>query len=293
MEIIMNKIPCDIIRDLLPLYKDDVCSKSSKDLIEEHLSDCEDCRRYLDALDMELPFITLSSDSTAPTDGIDPQSLEDIEIFKKIAHRINWMKVSIGFFTMLITVMIISLVTSVFDDFYLEIPGFDRRIATDDIQVTALYQLENGDLFLTLESSVPFNITAYGLISSPDGRPYTESYDNGQSCLSFERVSVLERIFADHVNCRKYSFVIPRQETLDPEKYLDIYPEDPADTGLSSVVHRNSLIYYEGKHDEQLIIWKAGQEVSLAPAAIEKKVRQKQYEAGDEGDKTNLLWPEE
>ncbi len=37
----------------------------------------------------------------------------------------------------------------------------------------------------------------------------------------------------------------------------------------------------------------AGQEVSLAPAAIEKKVRQKQYEAGDEGDKTNLLWPEE
>ena len=30
------KISCDIIRDLLPLYKDNVCSDASKDMVEEH-----------------------------------------------------------------------------------------------------------------------------------------------------------------------------------------------------------------------------------------------------------------
>ena len=31
----MNKLDCAVIKDLLPLYVDDVCSEKSKDLIEE------------------------------------------------------------------------------------------------------------------------------------------------------------------------------------------------------------------------------------------------------------------
>ena len=37
---------CDIVRDLLPLYADDVVSDTSREIIEEHLSDCPDCRDY-------------------------------------------------------------------------------------------------------------------------------------------------------------------------------------------------------------------------------------------------------
>ena len=33
----MSKISCDVIKDLLPLYKDRVCSEKSMDLVEEHL----------------------------------------------------------------------------------------------------------------------------------------------------------------------------------------------------------------------------------------------------------------
>lgn len=36
--------PCGIIRDLLPLYIDDVCNAESKQAVEQHLSDCETCR---------------------------------------------------------------------------------------------------------------------------------------------------------------------------------------------------------------------------------------------------------
>ncbi|WP_295077372.1 zf-HC2 domain-containing protein [Ruminococcus sp.] len=39
-----KKIPCNVIVDLLPLYKEDICSEETKDLVEEHIRSCEDCR---------------------------------------------------------------------------------------------------------------------------------------------------------------------------------------------------------------------------------------------------------
>ena len=41
---------CDIVRDLLPLYVDNVVSDTSREIIEEHLSDCDGCREYLKKL---------------------------------------------------------------------------------------------------------------------------------------------------------------------------------------------------------------------------------------------------
>lgn len=39
---IMNK-QCEIVQDLLPLYVDNVCSKSSAEMVEEHVSQCSEC----------------------------------------------------------------------------------------------------------------------------------------------------------------------------------------------------------------------------------------------------------
>ena len=44
-------ISCDIIKDLLPLYHDGVCSDDSKTMIEEHLSHCEICQAELVAME--------------------------------------------------------------------------------------------------------------------------------------------------------------------------------------------------------------------------------------------------
>lgn len=40
----MSKRECDIIKDLLPSYVDEICSVASKEWIEEHLKECEECR---------------------------------------------------------------------------------------------------------------------------------------------------------------------------------------------------------------------------------------------------------
>ncbi len=43
----MNKFDCEIIKDLLPLYADNVCSDKSSKIVEEHLNDCSECSEEL------------------------------------------------------------------------------------------------------------------------------------------------------------------------------------------------------------------------------------------------------
>lgn len=53
----MKKMNCDIIKDVLPLYLDDVVSNATKEMIEEHLCSCVSCRKEAQALkeDIILP----------------------------------------------------------------------------------------------------------------------------------------------------------------------------------------------------------------------------------------------
>lgn len=44
------KKECDIVRDLLPLYKDEVCSEGSRKLVEEHIKICSDCAKELEKM---------------------------------------------------------------------------------------------------------------------------------------------------------------------------------------------------------------------------------------------------
>ena len=45
----MNKLECDIIKDLLPLYIDGVESKASKEAVENHIAQCEACKAELES----------------------------------------------------------------------------------------------------------------------------------------------------------------------------------------------------------------------------------------------------
>ncbi|MDE6518109.1 MAG: zf-HC2 domain-containing protein, partial [Acetatifactor sp.] len=44
------KLSCNVIRDLLPLYADQICSDESKNLVEEHLAECGDCSALLEQM---------------------------------------------------------------------------------------------------------------------------------------------------------------------------------------------------------------------------------------------------
>lgn len=44
------KVSCNIIKDLLPLYAEDMVSEESKNLVDEHLCECDACTKELGAL---------------------------------------------------------------------------------------------------------------------------------------------------------------------------------------------------------------------------------------------------
>ena len=44
------KTECEVIRDLLPLYVDEICSGQSREIVEEHLKECEECSGILKKL---------------------------------------------------------------------------------------------------------------------------------------------------------------------------------------------------------------------------------------------------
>lgn len=59
------KVTCNVIRDLLPVYHDGICSPDSRTLVEEHLCGCESCREELRILreDMTIPHPTPRADA--------------------------------------------------------------------------------------------------------------------------------------------------------------------------------------------------------------------------------------
>ena len=40
---------CEIVKDLIPLYCDGLCSEETRAAVEEHTAQCEDCKKLLAA----------------------------------------------------------------------------------------------------------------------------------------------------------------------------------------------------------------------------------------------------
>ena len=73
----MAKINCEVVKDLLPLYVDDVLSNESRMLVESHLAECPECRAYYEKLkDANIPVLKKADDRGK-------------EIIKSIRQKIN------------------------------------------------------------------------------------------------------------------------------------------------------------------------------------------------------------
>ena len=51
---------CEIIKDLIPLYIDGCCSKESERAVEEHLSDCSECKKLFEEMKEPTDIIAAS-----------------------------------------------------------------------------------------------------------------------------------------------------------------------------------------------------------------------------------------
>ena len=114
--------PCGIIRDLLPLYIDDVCNEDSRQVIERHLSECEECRNYYDVMKNTGDFVEKKK-----------ESLEDMKMensLKNVKNKIN-KKIRNIIFTAVAAVIVFAV------GFYLLFEVAIREISMEDVSVSA------------------------------------------------------------------------------------------------------------------------------------------------------------
>lgn len=100
-------ISCEIIKDLLPLYHDGVCSKESIAAVEEHLSHCESCKAELKAMNEVLAVNTAE------------QNMKEANAVKNLSKK--WKKGMLksllkGVLITLLTVIILVLILYLFMD---------------------------------------------------------------------------------------------------------------------------------------------------------------------------------
>ena len=85
---------CEIVRDLLPLYEDGLCSEESRGAVEEHLKTCEACRKLLPEGPAEAGQEPAAEESSAAERGV----LQGISREWKRQKRRSWRRgILLGF----------------------------------------------------------------------------------------------------------------------------------------------------------------------------------------------------
>lgn len=75
------KTECSIVKDLLPLYAEDMVSRETAQYVSDHLKECPECRAELAELRENAALTAIESESIPNTDAAKP--------FKKIMKRMN------------------------------------------------------------------------------------------------------------------------------------------------------------------------------------------------------------
>ena len=103
----MNKIPCEIVRDLLPSYVDQLTNETTNQYMEEHLADCTPCRELYETMKAPEPDVlqTTAADGAAGETG----EKKEIDFLKKNRRRNKW--VILGCIAALVVILAVLFIT--------------------------------------------------------------------------------------------------------------------------------------------------------------------------------------
>lgn len=254
----MSKIPCNVNKDLLPLYVDNVCSEESRGMVEEHLAGCGECRKYYDALKEGIPQekIEEEKEELMSEEKMREAAVSVIKTAKKEISKSQVRKVAGIVAVMIIALFLLEGLSGSYMGGWLEkIPIFDIRLKADDIRVTEMYELKNGYLYVTVESDKKSRMCYAGnlqeIIDEKNG--FTGEY---KGFFGLENVP----LDIDSIPMESYSFIFPLSKRV--KEYDGEIRE-----------RENSAIYLEGKGDKQIKVWEKGQKVEKAPPEIEAEAK--------------------
>lgn len=246
----MNKIPCDVIKDLIILYEDDSCSEESKKIVEEHIRGCSDCQEFYEEATTPLPAI--SSEPEANGEGEISTEEKAMKFLKKLKRHEDFKSVM----TILIAVAAIWLICAGYNWFSVtHIPA-----PSQSVTVSELYRLKNGYLFCTLESDKPFTQIQLSDVIVPQDK-LSQNYDNGWYEVSLD-TAWWKKLNPNTIQHTTLSILFPMSSS------------DYDDYNKKTIIHKSEAIYYTGKDkNDRLTIWQSGQPIKDAPETIENHVK--------------------
>lgn len=134
--------PCGIIRDLLPLYIDDVCNEESRIAVSNHLSECEKCSGYYESMKSTEGLIEKQTNSE-----------EDVKMansLKNIKKKLN-KRVKISVISSLSAAAVLFFVFQLL--FHLPLKNVDVSDVSVSANVYSLNKLANDTKFAEAESA--------------------------------------------------------------------------------------------------------------------------------------------
>lgn len=263
----MQKIPCSVIQDLLVLYEDNVCSEETKQIIEEHVKECEECREIYEKTVQKLPEISPEAELIKDVlDGFkeDKERMKDeIKVQgKMLENAFKKMKWKLTTRTLIVSgIVVIILLTGYL--FWQEV--FEERIDRvdyEDMKITEMYELSNGDIYCTFKTKDKFLYMQTDCIQVPEGEMW-KNYEDGWQQLYFQYPHFYDRTLDVELLARDtVSLVFPRKEKIQQHEETE------------AVIHEMKKIYYNQKgEDKAVIIWEEGKDISKAPDELEKKIQ--------------------
>ena len=175
--------PCGIIRDLLPLYIDDVCNEESKQAVENHLSECEKCRNYYESMKSTEGFVAKENDNS--------EDMKMANNLKNVKSKINKKIRNIVLGAVAAMVFVIVGVTLLFN---VEL----KEVSPDDVIVSAnVYSFE--ELIENPASNVP---------NSESVTIYSDDSDNSQKI---------------EVRIPEIGEITVTEDTIEKNKYVTVF----------------------------------------------------------------------
>ncbi|HDR7437260.1 TPA: zf-HC2 domain-containing protein [Bacillus anthracis] len=155
----MSKVSCDIVKDLLPLFYDDVCSEDSKKMVEEHLIHCNSCKRELDRI---------QTDIILPKKEIE-KNKNDGNVLKNISDFWNRSK-SLSFIKgLIISALLLSLIfLGYFGLFHWNI----TNVPIDVVEIKNVSELTDGKIVYHIELTDGYSLNRIKYDMDEDGNFY-------------------------------------------------------------------------------------------------------------------------
>ena len=221
------KYSCNLIRDLLPLYCDRICSKDSEEAVQEHISTCEECKNI---------YIGMQQSVSIDSARYEKQQIDSMQKVKKKIKKQNTTFASIGivvgisFVIIVIRIMLVAGVISfavqdgwkdcytstniddygVFEGFdgYSKLDIFPKQIS-DNMEVYK-YSYYYADTFL-----------------DPTAQIYLEcSYEENDYLREIERLEGIQEEYEGRIQSIVYdtdSFSYPAYVTIDADNHCYEY----------------------------------------------------------------------